>query len=48
MTYFECTECGQMADVSELERDRLRDHCPVCEELTVWEPAFEAEEGVSF
>lgn len=48
MTYFECSECGQMASLNEMSRSRLRQECPVCEEETVWETAFEADEGVSF
>jgi hypothetical protein len=48
MTYFECTECGQLGDFARMERSELRQQCPVCEEETVWETAFEAEEGVSF
>lgn len=46
MTYFECTDCGQMADVNELARSELVQPCPVCEEQTVWTTAFEAEGGV--
>jgi predicted nucleic acid-binding Zn-ribbon protein len=48
MTYFECTDCGQMGDFARMERSELRQHCPVCGVETVWETAFEAEEGVSF
>lgn len=47
MTYFECAECGQLADFTELSRSRLRRRCPVCEDETVWETAFEADEGAS-
>lgn len=48
MTYFECTECGQMGDFARIERSELRQRCPVCEEETLWETAFETEGGVSF
>jgi phage FluMu protein Com len=48
MTYFECTECGQMGDLARMERSELRQRCPVCEEETLWETAFEAEEGTPF
>lgn len=48
MTYFECAECGQMTELSVFERSQLRQTCPVCDEETVWESAFEAEDGVSF
>lgn len=48
MPYFECEECGGMADLSVFERSQLRQDCPVCEETTVWTAAFESEEGVSF
>lgn len=48
MTYFECTECGQMGNFTVLDRSTLQQECPVCEETTVWEVAFEADEGVSF
>ena len=48
MTYFECSECGQMADLSEFERSHLRQECPVCERETDWVTAFEAPGGDPF
>jgi hypothetical protein len=48
MTYFECTECGQIGDFARMERSELRQRCPVCEEETLWKAAFEAEGGTSF
>lgn len=48
MPYFECTECGQLANVSNLEQSELREHCPVCEQQTTWTVAFEDDAGVSF
>lgn len=48
MTYFECTECGQMAELSVFDRSLLRQECPVCERETVWESAFEVEGGAPF
>jgi rubrerythrin len=47
MTYYSCEECGQMIDLSAFEGEMRREHCPVCEETTVWTPEFEADEGVS-
>jgi len=47
MTYFSCEECGQLVDLQTLDEEPRRDHCPVCEEQTVWTVAF-AGEGVSF
>ncbi|MFB6206775.1 MAG: hypothetical protein ABEJ05_09660 [Haloglomus sp.] len=48
MPYFECEECGQMADLQRFEQSRIRQPCPVCEESTVWTTAFEADEEVTF
>lgn len=48
MPYFECEQCGQMADLSTFDRSRLRQDCPVCDETTTWTAAFESEEGISF
>lgn len=48
MPYFECTECGQLADLGRFEESRLRQPCPSCEESTVWEAAFEGDGEVSF
>ena len=48
MPYFECSGCGQMANVDALERSELRQRCPVCEEQTTWTVAFESDSGVSF
>jgi uncharacterized paraquat-inducible protein A len=48
MPYFECTECGQLANLGTLEHSSLRQHCPVCDEETTWTVAFDSGEGVSF
>lgn len=48
MPYFECQECGQLADLRQFDRSQLREYCPACDEQTVWRVAFEADEGVSF
>lgn len=49
MTYFECGECGQLADHVELERRTFHADCPVCEETTLWTIAFDEDrQGVSF
>lgn len=48
MPYFECEECGQMANIGSLELSELRQRCPVCEKQTTWTTAFESESGVSF
>lgn len=45
--YYECTECGQLASLVGHEQSPVSQECPVCEEVTSWEIAFEAE-GVSF
>lgn len=45
--YYECTDCGQMAELHGKSSDRFVDQCPVCGEATTWEFAFEGE-GVSF
>lgn len=44
--YYECTECGQMAEMHGQPGDNFVDRCPVCEETTSWTRAFEGE-GVS-
>lgn len=49
MTYFECEDCGQLADFVDVERRAVRRPCPVCEARTLWEVAFtDSEQGVSF
>lgn len=49
MTYYECSECGQLDRPIDVTESRLYRPCPRCEERTVWEPAFvDDEEGVSF
>lgn len=48
MTYFECVQCGQLADLSVFDHTRLRQDCPVCEQETDWETAFEGDGGESF
>ncbi|MFB6236126.1 MAG: hypothetical protein ABEH81_04350 [Halopenitus sp.] len=48
MPYFECEECGRLANLQRFERSQLREHCPGCEETRTWNAAFEADEGVSF
>ncbi len=47
MTHYECTQCGNLSRMGAPDRHTLVRKCPVCEEETRWEPAFEAE-GVSF
>lgn len=43
-----CTECDTMARFG-AETGPVDTECLVCEEVTRWEPAFEAEaQGVSF
>lgn len=37
-----------MIDLNAFEGEMRREHCPRCEETTVWTPEFEADEGVSF
>ncbi len=46
MTYYSCEECGELVNLSSLEGKPRQERCPVCEETTLWTPAFEAEEGV--
>ncbi|WP_227376390.1 hypothetical protein [Haladaptatus halobius] len=49
MTYYECADCGQLADFVYLEDSAVRRRCPVCEEPTAWEIAFADDgAGVSF
>lgn len=49
MTYFECTECGELAHFVHLDRRSFHAACPVCETETLWEIAFvDNERGVSF
>lgn len=49
MTYYECEECGQLADFADAMGSSLRRECPVCEDRTVWTTAFtDEQEGVSF
>lgn len=49
MTLFECTECGQLARLSQFGRRELHQECPDCGEQTIWTVAFdEPGEGVSF
>lgn len=46
MTYYSCEECGELVNLSALESKPRREHCPACEETTIWTPEFEAEEGM--
>lgn len=46
MTYYSCEECGGMIDLNAFEGGLRREHCPECEETTVWTPEFEADEGM--
>ncbi|QLG61398.1 hypothetical protein [Halorarum salinum] len=48
MPYFECANCGLLADVGTFERTELRQHCPECDEQTTWTVAFDSDRGVSF
>lgn len=48
MPYFECSTCGQLAEIGDLEHSSLRQYCPVCETQTTWSIAFEDESGVTF
>lgn len=49
MTYYECSECGQLARPVDVTGSPLYRPCPRCEDPTLWEPAFvDDEEGVSF
>ncbi|GAA0207107.1 MULTISPECIES: hypothetical protein [Halobaculum] len=43
---YECVDCGTMTRVGSPEGE-VRRECPVCETVTLWEPAFEGQ-GVSF
>lgn len=43
---YECVDCGTMTRVGSPEEE-VRRECPVCETVTLWEPAFEGQ-GVSF
>lgn len=43
---YECVDCGTMTRVGSPEED-VRRECPMCETVTLWEPAFEGQ-GVSF
>lgn len=43
---YECVDCGTMTRVGSPEEE-VRRECPVCETITLWEPAFEGQ-GVSF
>lgn len=45
MTYYSCKQCGEMINISDLEGKPRREHCPVCDEQTLWTTEFEAEEG---
>lgn len=46
MMYYSCEECGQLINLSVLEGGPRRQHCPTCEETTLWTPEFESEEGM--
>lgn len=49
MTYYECEECGQLADFVDAHGSAIRRECPACDHLTVWTMAFADERaGVSF
>lgn len=49
MTYYECTECGQLDRPVDVTSRYARYSCPNCDEVTVWEPAFvDEDKGVSF
>jgi Zn finger protein HypA/HybF involved in hydrogenase expression len=43
---YECTECSQMGRFF-TESEQFTAPCPVCDQRTVWAPAFEGE-GISF
>lgn len=48
MTAFVCAECDTFARFTD-KHDDFHTDCPVCEQVTLWEVAFESEaEGVSF
>lgn len=47
MTQFECTQCGQLGRFSRHAQSEFVAECPVCEEPTRWERAFEGE-GIEF
>lgn len=42
MGEFVCAECGTFARFTD-KHDAFHTDCPVCEEVTEWELAFEAE-----
>lgn len=44
--YVECTDCETMMSVTN-RTTPFTQECPVCEEPTSWQPAFEGE-GVAF
>jgi hypothetical protein len=49
MTYYECEECGQMADFADAHGSDVHRACPACDQQTVWTLAFADEQsGVSF
>lgn len=49
MTYFECTECGELGRFLQLDRREFHATCPRCDAETRWTVAFDdREQGVSF
>lgn len=46
MTYYSCEECGELVNLSALESNPRRQKCPTCEEVTLWTPEFETENGM--
>ncbi len=46
MMHYSCEECGELVTLSELEGGPRRQHCPTCEEMTLWTPEFEAQDGM--
>lgn len=49
MTYFECEECGSLAELVEFDSRVRWEPCPVCEERTRWSIAFDDRgSGVTF
>lgn len=49
MTYYECSDCGQLADFLDASPREIVRPCPACEEPCRWTLAFvDDEDGVSF
>jgi hypothetical protein len=44
---YECAECENMARLPGCETNATTRECPVCEDVTTWQVAFEGE-GVSY